>query len=53
MPEKKTSQDCAVVIAKGNMKGMDVTVGATNFGIIVVLAELQKQRLLYTEFSTQ
>ena len=31
---KKTSQDCAVVIAKGNMKGMDVTVGATNFDFI-------------------
>ena len=31
---KKTSQDCAVVIAKGNMKGMDVTVGATNFEFI-------------------
>ena len=31
---KKTSQDCVVVIAKGNMKGMDVTVGATNFEFI-------------------
>tara|TARA_Y100000591_G_C21823573_1_gene695144 strand:- start:821 stop:1750 length:930 start_codon:yes stop_codon:yes gene_type:complete len=31
---KKTNQDCAVVIAKGILKGIDVTVGATNFEFI-------------------
>ena len=31
---KKTNQDCAVVIAKGQLKGIDVTVGATNFDFI-------------------
>ena len=31
---KKTSQDCAVIIAKGNLNGIDVTVGATNFEFI-------------------
>ena len=31
---KKTNQDCAVIIAKGNLKGIDVTVGATNFDFI-------------------
>ena len=31
---KKTNQDCAVMIAKGNLKGEDVTVGATNFDFI-------------------
>ena len=31
---KKTNQDCAVVIAKGQLKGIDVTVGATNFEFI-------------------
>ena len=31
---KKTNQDCAVVIAKGKLKGIDVTVGATNFEFI-------------------
>ncbi len=31
---KKTDQDCAVIIAKGNLKGIDVTVGATNFDFI-------------------
>ena len=34
MLEKKTNQDCAVIIAKGNLKGIDVTVGATNFDFI-------------------
>ena len=31
---KKTNQDCAVIIAKGNLNGIDVTVGATNFEFI-------------------
>ena len=31
---KKTSQDCAVVIAKGNLNGIELTVGATNFDFI-------------------
>ena len=31
---KKTNQDCAVVIAKGNLNGIDLTVGATNFDFI-------------------
>ena len=30
----KTNQDCAVIIAKGNLNGIDVTVGATNFDFI-------------------
>ena len=31
---KKTNQDCAVVIAKGNLNGVELTVGATNFDFI-------------------
>ena len=31
---KKTNQDCAVIIAKGNLKGIEITVGATNFDFI-------------------
>ena len=31
---KKTSQECAVIIGKGNINGIDVTVGATNFEFI-------------------
>ncbi len=31
---KKTNQDCAVVIAKGNLNGLQITVGATNFEFI-------------------
>ena len=31
---KKTNQDCAVVIAKGVLKGVKVTVGASNFDFI-------------------
>ena len=31
---KKTKQDCAVVIAKGNLNGINVTVGAINFDFI-------------------
>ena len=31
---KKTKQDCAVVIAKGNLNGIELTVGATNFDFI-------------------
>tara|TARA_B100001123_G_C15239033_1_gene998347 strand:- start:623 stop:1552 length:930 start_codon:yes stop_codon:yes gene_type:complete len=31
---KKTNQDCAVVIAKGNLNGIDITIGATNFNFI-------------------
>ncbi len=31
---KKTNQVCAVMIAKGNLNGIDVTVGATNFEFI-------------------
>ncbi len=31
---KKTNQDCAVIIAKGNMNGINVTVGSTNFDFI-------------------
>ena len=31
---KKTKQDCAVVIAKGNLNGVELTVGATNFDFI-------------------
>ncbi len=31
---KKTNQDCAVVIAKGNLRGIDITIGATNFNFI-------------------
>ena len=27
----KTNQDCAVVVGKGNINGIDVTFGATNF----------------------
>ena len=31
---KKTNQDCAILIAKGNLNGIDVTVGAANFEFI-------------------
>ena len=31
---KKTNQDCAVMIAKGNLNGLEITVGATNFDFI-------------------
>ena len=31
---KKTNQDCAVVIAEGNLNGIQITVGATNFEFI-------------------
>ena len=31
---KKTNQDCAVVIARGKIDGIEVTVGATNFDFI-------------------
>ncbi len=31
---KKTNQDCATLIAKGSINGIDVTVGATNFEFI-------------------
>ncbi len=31
---KKTNQDCAVVIAKGTLNGIELTVGATNFDFI-------------------
>ncbi len=31
---KKTKQDCAVIIAKGNLNGIELTVGATNFDFI-------------------
>jgi len=31
---KKTNQDCAVMIAKGNLNGVEITVGATNFDFI-------------------
>jgi len=31
---KKTNQDCAVMIAKGNLNGIEITVGATNFDFI-------------------
>ena len=31
---KKTNQECAVIIATGNLNGIDVTVGATNFEFI-------------------
>ncbi len=31
---KKTSQDCAVIIAKGTLNRVEVTVGATNFDFI-------------------
>ena len=31
---KKTNQDCAVIIAKGNLEGIEITVGATNFEFI-------------------
>jgi len=31
---KKTGQDCAVMIAKGNINGINVTVGAINFDFI-------------------
>ncbi len=31
---KKTNQDCAVIIAKGNLNGIEITVGATNFEFI-------------------
>ena len=31
---KKTNQNCAVMIAKGNLEGIDVTVGAINFDFI-------------------
>tara|TARA_Y100001970_G_scaffold140436_1_gene172859 strand:- start:792 stop:1724 length:933 start_codon:yes stop_codon:yes gene_type:complete len=31
---KKTNQDCAVIIAKGSLNGIKVTVGATNFDFI-------------------
>ena len=31
---KKTNQDCAVIIAKGNLNGLETTVGATNFDFI-------------------
>ncbi len=30
----KTSQDCAVIIAKGNLNGIEITAGATNFDFI-------------------
>ena len=32
--KKKTSQECAVMIAKGNLDGVTVTVGAINFNFI-------------------
>ena len=31
---KKTGQNCAVMIAKGNLNGIDITVGAINFDFI-------------------
>ena len=31
---KKTNQDCAVIIAKGSLNGIQITVGATNFDFI-------------------
>ena len=31
---KKTRQDCAVLIGKGNLNGIEITFGATNFGYI-------------------
>ena len=31
---EKTNQDCAVIITKGNLNGIDITVGATNFEFI-------------------
>ena len=31
---KKTSQDCAVIVGKGNINGIDITFGATNFEFI-------------------
>jgi len=31
---KKTNQDCAVMIAKGNLNGIEITAGATNFDFI-------------------
>ena len=31
---KKTNQDCAVVIAEGNLNGIQITAGATNFEFI-------------------
>jgi len=30
----KTNQDCAVIIVKGNLNGIEITVGATNFDFI-------------------
>ena len=32
--KKQTEQDCAVMVAKGNLEGVDVTVGAINFNFI-------------------
>ena len=32
--KKKTNQDCAVLVAKGKLKGIDVTIGAVNFEFI-------------------
>ena len=31
---KKTNQECAVMIAKGNLNGIEITAGATNFDFI-------------------
>ena len=31
---KKTNQDCAVIIAKGNLNGIEITIGSTNFDFI-------------------
>ena len=31
---QKTKQDCAVIVVKGNLNGIELTAGATNFDFI-------------------
>ena len=45
---KKTGQDCAVMIAKGNINGINVTVGAINFDFIGgAVASAEGEAIIY------
>ena len=49
---KKTNQNSAVMIAKGRINGIEVTAGAINLSLLVVLLEQQKVKQLFMVFNT-
>ena len=51
---KKTNQDCGVIIAKTNLNGIEITVGASNFDFIGGSSgAAETEAIIYMEYNMQ